>query len=80
MDQTRLNFLNLFFNFKKSSKISYIYYGEVNFDIEPEYILKMCGNNTYFKNKKLKRNIILVPRIKVKKVYNNKHINNILFF
>lgn len=55
MDQSRLNFLNLFPDFKKNYSINYNLLDEISFDLIPEDDDKKKNNNTYFEKKKLKK-------------------------
>jgi len=78
MDQSRLNFLNLSLNFKRFFFKNYflLEYFELEFDkIHPP----RNYNNNFYK-KKLDKKSNLNTALKLKKVFNNKQINNILFF
>lgn len=92
MDQTRLNFISVFYNFNKNYNVKSHYnfnknynvkcnfLDDVCFDIEPEDQSKNKNNNTYFEKKKLKKKFGLLLRVKLIKVYNNNCMCNILFF
>jgi hypothetical protein len=80
MGQTRLKYLNNFYSFNINYILTYHLLENVEFDIEPEDDSKKKNNNNYFEKKKLKKKNRLILKIKLKKIYNNSHINNMLFF
>ena len=80
MDQSRLNFLIFFLNFKKIIFKNYFLLNtfELNFiekDESPSY-----NNNYYYNRKKLTKKINLKYPLKLKKVFKNNNINNFIFF
>lgn len=79
MDQSRLNFLKSTLNSKNYFFKNYFLLKLSDLEFDEIYSLKDYNNN-YYKKKKLNKKINLNNTIKLKKVFDIKQINNIMFF